>query len=305
VPVELHPPLGWTPDGHACADRVAGQLALLRRLVAEERQRLRQVQKRQLTLFAPIVPLTCPLTMQSSKHPFSPLQSPPPSHSTLAPPDSPPQPQPPGPPSSPAPVPPPTQPTECDFEDEELPELLEQEDEDGPTSDQVRGLPTAPIPHTPLRAGELPKDHVVRCGCGCGGTAFESVARAPPPRVPLRQAAQPAGTLRSVMLAGTGAIAAALERASARVSAEQPDDQMVLEGGCGPGLVHLLETEYPTCRRMQMSLCRDGQLGLYGAEYQNFEHFAMRAMYPEVYELGVAAWRADWHNLPESAQVGS
>jgi hypothetical protein len=189
--------------------------------------------------------------------------------------------------------------------DEELPELQPVDYDDDVLRDWPTPLAPAPMPCAPLPAGSLRPEHLVRCGCGCCGTSFESATRAAPPRVSSRQAEQPVPALRSVMLAGTPAIAAALECATARVSAEQPDDQMVLEGGCGPRLVHLLETEYATCRRMQMSLCRDGLLGLYGAEYQNFEHFSMRSMYPEVYELGVAAWRASWHTLPESAQVGS
>jgi hypothetical protein len=48
-------------DDHVCADRVAKQLVLLRRLVAAKQQQLREIRTRQLALFAPVVPLVSPL----------------------------------------------------------------------------------------------------------------------------------------------------------------------------------------------------------------------------------------------------
>ena len=80
---------------------------------------------------------------------------------------------------------------------------------------------------------------------------------------------------------------------------------MVLERGCGPARVRLLEhPEYPSCVRYASALCYGGKLATYGAgEYSSPEHEAMRPMSSALYELGVAEWRRAWPWLSPESQA--
>jgi len=60
-----------------------------------------------------------------------------------------------------------------------------------------------------------------------------------------------------------------LDAALAEANAAELDDQMVLELGCGPARVRLLDhPEYPSCVRYANALCTDGNLATYGAGFR-------------------------------------
>ena len=131
------------------------------------------------------------------------------------------------------------------------------------------------------------------------------MGRAAPPRTrPETAAYLPASSLDSFLLPrGKGdrsRLNAALDVAKSAVL----DDQMVLEGGCGPERVPLLENKhYPSCERYASALCSGGKLATYGAgEYQAPEFEAMRPMSEALYELGVAEWRRCWPWLSAESQ---
>ena len=176
-----------------------------------------------------------------------------------------------------------------------------------PAADSPQPSPPPATRHAALGAsailaGALDADHCVPCDCSCGGVADESRQRAAPPRTRGARAVRPTPDLESLLYPPGTVSDARIDTAMAAIAAQPFDRQMVLEGGCGPDLVNLLDTGYPTCRRRQYSTCRHRRLARYGAHLQPFESCAMRAMLPAVYELGVDTWRALWHRLPEACR---
>ena len=81
---------------------------------------------------------------------------------------------------------------------------------------------------------------------------------------------RPSPDLESVLLVRGNSDRSLLDAALAEANAAELDDQMVLELGCGPARVRLLDhPEYPSCVRYANALCTDGNLATYGAgEYQ-------------------------------------
>ena len=85
------------------------------------------------------------------------------------------------------------------------------------------------------------------------------------------------------------------------------DDTIVREGGCGPGYVHLRDTNYPSCRRVTMGACYKtlpnpvGQAVLagYSQNYCPSGLTSMRHMPPFIAKIGESLWRAAYHRLPK------
>ena len=168
-------------------------------------------------------------------------------------------------------------------------------------SEAISSEETCTFP-TPL-PGCLRSDHAVSCTCCCG-VSTESLLHAAPPRTRTGTAYRPAAALESFVLTAEGVDERLIYDVRAEVQREQYDDQMVYENGCGPGRVHLLQTDYPSCLRSASALCEGGLLRSYGAgEYQVPEYEVMRPMSLAKYKLGVAWWRAAWHNLSPACQV--
>ena len=99
--------------------------------------------------------------------------------------------------------------------------------------------PPLPRSQSP-RKGALPGDHIVHCDCDgvCGGVSDASRARA---TRPLRRTAsyRPIAGLEAHVLPPSAWPPQALEelKAAAQDLMRQPDDDIVLEGGCGPATV--------------------------------------------------------------------
>ena len=160
--------------------------------------------------------------------------------------------------------------------------------------------------HTPRLRGALRPDHAVRCACGCNGISAVSLGRVAPPRTrPETAAYRPDRSLDSFLLPRGTTDRSVLDAAHAEAKLALPDDQMVLERGCGPARVRLLEhPEYPSCVRYASALCYGGKLATYGAgEYMSPEHESMRPMSPALYELAVAEWRRAWPWLSPECQA--
>ena len=152
----------------------------------------------------------------------------------------------------------------------------------------------------------LPADHVALCGCGCGGVSATTLERAGERRTPPAASLyRPASDLASWLLPSSVDDQALLDAAVAEAEAATLDDQMVLEGGCGPARVRLLEhPEYPSCVRFATSCCHGAEgddavsLESYGkGEFQVAEFEAMRRMPPAFYRLGERKWRKMRHKL--------
>ena len=80
-----------------------------------------------------------------------------------------------------------------------------------------------------------------------GGTATAVPDVEVEPLMPLKNAVD--GLVRVLSAPPPGPPKAAVCAELARLM--QRDAQMVLEGGCGPGLVNILDTDYPSCRICQ------------------------------------------------------
>ena len=156
------------------------------------------------------------------------------------------------------------------------------------------------------RRGQLPADHAMSCGCGCGGISAESLKRATAPRTrPPVSAYLPSSALASFLLPPSDDDEELLNAAIAEAEAMRPDDQMVLENGCGPARVRLLEKpHYASCTRESAALCYGAEgLATYGAgEFQLAEFESMRPMPVSWYKLGVAKWRKAHHRLGPKSQ---
>ena len=153
------------------------------------------------------------------------------------------------------------------------------------------------------------------CSCGCGGVSAESLRLATRPLTRGPPVYQPDPRLKSVMLPPSEADAELLAAAVRSAEPLRRDAQMVLEGGCGPNLVNLLETSYPTCHRAQLTVCFGGgdcvpmgherlrRRACYGGTYQQLEYTASREMPLSIYRLGYAKWRQLYDHLPAKCRA--
>ena len=104
---------------------------------------------------------------------------------------------------------------------------------------------------------------LVHCNClGSNGVAARSLEQATLPCSSAERRrgvkfydAAPAQKLNSFII-GEGAVPQDLVgELEAFAQSVRRDDTIVREGGCGPALVHLTDTQYPSCWRVTMGVC--------------------------------------------------